>query len=71
MLQGETVLSGATTATTDDFEVICGSGGWFIGTQDEYGTVNTRETEYFESEKDAETALFVFQQTGYLMYQRT
>jgi hypothetical protein len=73
MLAGETVLSGAPSHKEDplvsEFKVMHSAAGYFIGTtyMEEYGEVpNTRETGYWQSEDDAEAALYKYQKYGEL-----
>lgn len=69
MLPGETVLSGCTTASKEDFEVLRSAAGWYIGTLDQ-GMPNTRETGYFATMEEAAIALEDFKKTGNLRKQR-
>lgn len=70
MIPGETVLSGNKSATIADFEVMQSAAGFYIGTADEYGCPNTRETGYFETYEEADIALTEFSGGGKLYKRR-
>jgi len=69
MLPGETVLSGCTLTTVNDFQVLRSAAGWYIGTL-RNGCPCTRETGYFKEEIEAIEALDLFAATGYLRLKR-
>lgn len=68
MLPGETILSGAPVDEhTSEFMVMKSFAGWYVGTmyrhKDEHGEweePNSRETEYFATEAEAQAALASF-----------
>jgi hypothetical protein len=78
MMPGETVLSGAKSHKEDphisEFIVLRSAAGWYIGTiqtSDEgWLEPNTRETDYFDSQEEAQRALEKYKNTGILSKQR-
>ena len=57
-----------------EFKVMHTPGGWYVGTTydgDGYEEANSRETGYFDTEKEAANSLDVYQKTGCLPGART
>ena len=74
MIEGETILSGAPNICPEchmklKFQVLKSPAGWYIGTRCNCGPYS-RETGYFQFQKQAEEAFEVWRTTGYLLKKR-
>jgi len=77
MIQGETILSGAPLKEgVSVFMVLHSFAGWYVGTMfkdpvDGFEEPNSRETDYFETEAEAQSALDSFNKGDDLTGMRT
>lgn len=66
MLPGETILSGAPVLPgVSEFQVLRSNAGWYVGTMCEEGPYS-RESGYFKTREEAQSALDVYKKTGML-----